>query len=127
MAKIVFVISVTALLAAVMLLLPWRAWAAPGDVITLWAYCGSSSAHTNIFVSNGRPPVFVCSGNTCMPGQSIKWYCHGLIQMGIWLKNHQIGLPDGSIVTDDCLPILNLQGGQLWSNPLKVPNLPVAL
>ena len=80
----------------------------PGTVITLYATSSLSTdvAHRNLFVSNGRPPAYVCSADVRTPGQPIKWLVLGQQMSGTWLLGGMIGLPDGSIVSDACLPRL---------------------
>lgn len=110
-----------AILVTIFLALSIWCWADPGDVITWWAACGYNEQpggiqviHTNQFITNGRPECFVCSGNVPMPGQRIKWLQFGKQMHGVWLKGHQIGMPDGTIVSDSCLPrLVNSVGDNL--------------
>jgi hypothetical protein len=34
----------------------------------------------------------------------IEFFLFGALTHGVWLLNNQIGLPDGSIISDSCLP-----------------------
>jgi hypothetical protein len=106
-------------------------WSEPGDVITIWASGKVNGdtlhqcvTHVNLFVTNGRRPAFVTSGDVCFPGQPIKWYMLGQLMSGIWLKGHLIGLPDGSIISDSCLP--QIQQSIPAANPPTASTTPPA-
>jgi hypothetical protein len=119
--SIISVIVITLLIVGAFIV--WFAWLAakpahgdsakPGEIITFWYAWGFNSTanavgvgHANLFVDNGRPPVFVCSADVELPGQIVEWYQFGKKMQGVWLLNHQIGMPDGSVISDDCLPRL---------------------
>ena len=96
-----------------------------GTITTIWV--GGSigggplvvAPATNFVICNGRPPVFVVSADTPMPGQRIKFLAMGQPFAGVWLKGGLILLNSGQIVSDNILPrIAQLSGipGQLDSS-----------
>ena len=111
-ATAVFITAVVVILC----LLALRCFGSPGeldDAVTVNFEFVIAPAGTAVAMSCG-PPVFcanttipecyVCSADTCTPGLRIEFFLFGALTHGVWLLNNQIGLPDGSIISDSCLP-----------------------
>jgi hypothetical protein len=77
----------------------------PGTVITIHASAQGQTATANLFVVNSLPPVFVVAGRP-FPGTRFSWVDSPSRQRmsGVELIGNLIGLNDGSIISDSCLP-----------------------